>query len=272
MSSKEYNPLQHSVVQAVAGAWSRYECDDFVEALLDYILDEIKRVHWNVYQHQWGPTWHADDVEDPMIDGISFVRFYQDRCDCGGMQPNCKPDCRSIIEHRDWNDARLKWAEVPRSEEEIAEEQQRADEMWGEGTLWSAIATAGREIDMSKLASGDYQVPHPPCTCGAAHDWEEHPCTPECIGQRPNFQHEDVEFRWYKRPGRGMSTNKDWTSDEWRAWFQRCLTTVRSFEGEHFSEENQQRHERLQQEIRAKYPQAFRDGRNDEEDEEKDSL
>lgn len=231
----EYNPLNHSVVQACFGSWSRYQCDDFVEALFDKILEEIKRVHWNVYQHQWGPSWHADEVEDPMIDGISFARFYQDRCDCGGMRPACKPDCRSVAEHHEWNSARLEWAKAPDQDP----------------------AYFGALIDMAKLVSGDYPVPHPPCTCGAAVNWEEHECAPDCIGQRPNFQFEDVEIRWYKYPGRGMSTNKDWTSDEWRAWFDRCLKTIRDFEGDLHSEDGHQRSERLRQSLRERFPHAF---------------
>jgi hypothetical protein len=103
----EYNPLNHSVVQACYGAWSRYECDDFIEALLDSILDRIVTVHWNVYQHQWGPTWHADEVEDPMIDGIGFVRYYQDRCDCGGLAPQHTNGCDVTKLHRAWNSRRL---------------------------------------------------------------------------------------------------------------------------------------------------------------------
>lgn len=215
---KPYNPLDHSIVQATVGAWSQYECDDFVEALFDKVLEEIKRVHWNVFQHTWGPSWHADSVEDPEIPGISFVRYYQDRCDCGGLEPKCQPDCRAVLEHHDWNTARLKWAEVPRSQKEITKEQK--------------AGIFGTPIDFAKLASGEYPVPHPPCTCGAAVNWEEHACSPECIGQRPNFKHEDVEIRWYKYPGRGMSTNKDWNAEEWKQWLRRCLATVRAFEGD----------------------------------------
>ncbi|MCR4374223.1 MAG: hypothetical protein NUW22_05185 [Acidobacteria bacterium] len=126
-----YRPLDHSIVQAISGTWERFKCDDFVQALLDHILDEIKRVHWNVFQHQWSPDWHGDEVEDPQIPRITFVR----------------PDCRHAL---------------------------------------------------------------------------------------PNFQHEDVCFRWYKWPGRGMSTNKNWTAQEWRDWHTRCLTTVRAFDVNHY--------------------------------------
>lgn len=167
--AKEYNPLEHSVVQAfMGGVWCQYSCDDFVEALLSAILAEIKRVHWNIYQHQWGPSWHYDQVEDPCIDGILFTRYY-DGCKCED-EPQHFPECRHV---------------------------------------------------------------------------------------RPNFQHEDVQFRWYKYPGRGMSTNKDWTPEEWRAWFARCLSTIQAFEGEHLSEGNRERQERLRAQLRARYPEVF---------------
>lgn len=167
--SEPYNPLKHSIVQAVSGTWCRYEADDFVGALFSAILDEIDRVHWNVYQHKWSPTWHGDSVDNPEIPGISFTRYY-DGC-----------PCEDEPEHR-----------------------------------------------------------------------------PECRHARPNFQHEDVQFRWYKWPGRGMSTNKDWTADEWRAWFGRCLKTVRAFDAEPSITKAMKRREVLRAEFDLKYPKAQR--------------
>lgn len=163
-----YNPLQHSVVQAVTGTWCEYECDDFIEALFMAILDEMKRVHWNVFQHSWKPSWHGDSIEDPEIPGISFVRYY-DGC-----------PCEDEPEHR-----------------------------------------------------------------------------PECRHAKPNFQHEDVQFRWYKYPGRGMSTNKNWTSDEWRAWLGRCMKTIRAFDTQSLSEADLLRCARLRKSLRERHPEAF---------------
>jgi hypothetical protein len=142
--SEPYNPLNHSVVQASVGTWEQFQVDDYVDALFEAILNEIERIHWNLYQHVWGPTWHADEVENPEIEGISFVRFYADRCDCGG---NADSDC-------------------PKS----------------------------------------------------------------CIGRQPNFEFDGVRFTWYKRPGRGMSTNKDWTPLQWKEWFDKCMNHIREFE------------------------------------------
>lgn len=163
---EHYNPLQHSVVQAITGTWCEYECDDFVEALLMALLEEIKRVHWNVYQHQWGASWHGDEVEDPEIPGIGFTRYY-DGCDCeDGHEPTCRHS-------------------------------------------------------------------------------------------RPNFQYEDVQFRWYKYPGRGMSTNKAWEADEWREWFGRCLGAIRAFDKSHLNEMDDLRCQALHTSLKERFPQAF---------------
>jgi hypothetical protein len=166
----DYNPLDHSVVQAVKGTWCRYDVPDYVEALFDKILGEIGRVHWNVYQHKWGPSWHSDEVEDPEIPGIAFVRYY-DGCAC--------------------------------------------------------------------------------------EDEDESGHRPDCRHSKPNFQHEDVQFRWYKYPGRGMSTNKEWTAEEWVAWFERCLQTVKVFEGDHLDSEARRQTEILRDRFRKVHPKAF---------------
>ncbi len=53
-----------------------------------------------------------------------------------------------------------------------------------------------------------------------------------------NFAFKGVELRWYKNFGRGMTLNKDMTSDEWIEWFDECLKHIRKqdkadiFEGE----------------------------------------
>lgn len=168
--TEEYNPLQHSIVQASVGVWCQYACDPFVDALIDALLDEIQRVHWNIYQHQWGPSWHADEIEDPEIPGIVFTRYY-DGC-----------PCEDEAEHR-----------------------------------------------------------------------------PECRHARPNFQFEDVQVRWYKYPGRGMSTNKDWSAEEWRAWFMRCRDKIHEFDvrPDHDREVEHQRRQRLQADLRSRFPKAF---------------
>lgn len=138
-NAESYNPLNHSIVQAMNGTWEDFAAPDYVDALLSELLSEIRRVHWNLYAHEWGPTWHSDSVEDPEIDGIVFTRYY-DGCAC--------------------------------------------------------------------------------------EDEPEH--APECRHSRPNFAFDGVAFRWYKRPGRGMSTNKNLTPEEWVNWFNKCLAHIQS--------------------------------------------
>ena len=43
----------------------------------------------------------------------------------------------------------------------------------------------------------------------------------------PNFEFQDVRIYWYKYPGRGMSTNKNWTPNRWAKWMIECLDVIR---------------------------------------------
>ena len=49
----------------------------------------------------------------------------------------------------------------------------------------------------------------------------------------PNLRFEDVEVRWYKHIGRGMSLNVEKTEYEWRMWLDRCLVHILGFEREY---------------------------------------
>jgi hypothetical protein len=42
----------------------------------------------------------------------------------------------------------------------------------------------------------------------------------------PNFVFGDVQIRWYKYPGRGMSTNVDWSPLQWVAWFDAAIKAI----------------------------------------------
>ncbi len=48
--------------------------------------------------------------------------------------------------------------------------------------------------------------------------------------EKPNFKFKDVEIRWYKHKGRGMSCNKELTTDEWKDWFNDCLKIIRTYD------------------------------------------
>lgn len=81
------------------------------------------------------------------------------------------------------------------------------------------------ELDLGDAMPGIYwrAYRYEDCDCEGGHE-------SDCIQGTPHFQFEDVEFDWYKYPGRGTSTNKDWNETEWREWFDRCLAHVRSFD------------------------------------------
>lgn len=62
----------------------RFECPEYVTALVKDLLDEISRVFWNREQRVW------DQYEDPKIPGIIFHPYYWgDNEECASL-PNFK--------------------------------------------------------------------------------------------------------------------------------------------------------------------------------------
>lgn len=47
-----------------------YGTPEFVDALIDYLLNEIERVYWNKYQQEWNRE------DDPMLKGVIFNSYY----------------------------------------------------------------------------------------------------------------------------------------------------------------------------------------------------
>lgn len=47
---------------------------------------------------------------------------------------------------------------------------------------------------------------------------------------KPNFVFSDVEIRWYKYTGRGMSCSHELTEKEWVKWFDACIKVIRDYE------------------------------------------
>ncbi len=47
---------------------------------------------------------------------------------------------------------------------------------------------------------------------------------------KPNFVFRDVEIRWYKYTGRGMSCIHDLSPEKWIEWFDACLQAIRDHE------------------------------------------
>jgi hypothetical protein len=50
----------------------------------------------------------------------------------------------------------------------------------------------------------------------------------EVEAEKPNFSFGEVEIRWYKYPGRGMTTNVKWKKPHlWVGWFERFAKELR---------------------------------------------
>lgn len=68
------------------------------------------------------------------------------------------------------------------------------------------------------------------CTCGFAESeaawYESHPHASDCREVLPNFRYGDLEIRWYKYIGRGMSVNREVTREELRRIFRKCRQSL----------------------------------------------
>mgnify|MGYP001558513855 CR=1 FL=1 len=158
--------------------WGEYEASVQVEAFLDYILAEIKRVYWNVNQQEW------DEYEAPKILGIEYRPYYWGECTCG------------------WD-----------TFEKEKLDKRKADNKHKQDCFRSGdnIKPSGFYQECIKEFGGDACYGH----------------KSTCASVLPNFKFEDVEIRWYKHPGRGMSVNKNMSDTEWAEWLNRCIATIR---------------------------------------------
>lgn len=64
--------------------WAKYDCPEFVEALLAHLLNEISRVFWNRYQKEW------NERDNPCIEGIEFRSYYWGGDKKEAKKPNFK--------------------------------------------------------------------------------------------------------------------------------------------------------------------------------------
>jgi len=67
------------------------------------------------------------------------------------------------------------------------------------------------------------------CDCTEAKDFLPQHVAACCEGA-PHFAFEDVDFEWYKYPGRDMTVSREMHTSAWVAWFDRCLKVIRSFD------------------------------------------
>ena len=113
MTTKKYNPLDHSIVQAFMkpDATHEFEVFEYVEALMFHLHRELKRVYWN---------WHQKTLEESdwqlldLPDGMEFRRYYWGDEPELGQLPNFKfRDViinwykyigRGMSTNKDWNE------------------------------------------------------------------------------------------------------------------------------------------------------------------------
>jgi len=213
MSAKEYNPVEHSVVQAFlkADVWNRYEVDrhGFVACLIHGIIDELKRVYWNVKQEKLEDRDDWDFVE---ISGFEYRRYFWGDCDCGAESPVHAKDCRQEVERNAWCSRRMS---------ETCDAPQYTQDGW----------PLGSTIRFDKFDEWEKNNPFPPCTCGASENWKErdhHLST--CSPSLPNMAFGEVRINWYKYPCRGTSCNVDWDEKQWRIWYDALILTLGQWE------------------------------------------
>lgn len=104
-SSRPYNPLDHSVVQALMMpcTYAAFETDDFHNALLQSVLREIERVFWNRNQRQW------DDYEDAGIEGVVTRPYHY--CYCEGDDHD--DDCKGALPNFEFDGVHFHWYKRP---------------------------------------------------------------------------------------------------------------------------------------------------------------
>jgi hypothetical protein len=221
--------FQPTIAQSLYGAeHGTFDMPRFAESMFTGILREWERVFWNIHQKSFDNHRH----EATAIGAVFYRPYVWDTCDCGGEYPNHASDCQHVTGHDAWNDARLKWATIPKDADQIEEEQAGVDKAAATGSdmafMLAAMTAASSRLDMARLCSDEYPVPHPPCTCGAADDWEGHACHEFCISRQPNFgiSGDPVQIRWYKYPGRGMSVNVALDPIGWQAWHDRVFDAL----------------------------------------------
>jgi len=226
MSGKEYNPLEHSLVQAFLkpDACNRFEVErnSFIHCLLKGIVDCLETAYWNVKQQNLEDRESREFLEIP---GFEYRRYYWDDCDCGADSPVHSKDCRQIAEHGEWNDRRLSAISEP-SEWSLMSQDER-DKL----SALEALSKMGSRLHFDRSEDWEKDNPHPPCTCGATETWQprDHHL-PSCSPQQPNMKFGEVVINWYKYLGRGTSTNVDWDEHQWRVWFDAAIQAIGEWE------------------------------------------
>lgn len=230
----EYNPLNHSVVQALQSTWQRFEASQFVAALIREIKAELETAYWNVKQQNFEDRKEREFLEIP---GFAFRDFTYD-CDCGSEAPLHAPDCPALTEFMSWNERRIAWCTVPPKEPTTRAEMEDASARGrGAAFVWENVHRFASELRFEREDEFVKSYPPPPCACGASKRWipgQAHSL--KCAVVLPNMQYGEVAIQWYKHIGRGMSVSVDFSPAAWNAWFDTVLSQIDSWEQRHRSE------------------------------------
>jgi hypothetical protein len=84
---------------------------------------------------------------------------------------------------------------------------------------WSLQATDDKTADAYMHCDCGHEEAYGEWVQGKSH-------TAECREVLPNFRYKDIEIRWYKHIGRGMSANRIFTMDELRDAFTACRQSL----------------------------------------------
>lgn len=194
--------------QAIFGApGGKYECPRYVTSLIQCLLGEIRRVQ---------PEWNEN--EDLNFARIEYHPYCWGDCTCGYAD-----------EEEEWDRNHQHTADCFHTRY-LAEEERQRGKARGNLKEW-------RKVDdyMTQWAkdNGYKDAPYGMavyCTCPYGQEWREWASThwhaPDCKLMQPNFKFGEVEIRWYKHVGRGMSANVDWDEMRWRKWFADCFIAI----------------------------------------------
>lgn len=218
MSAPTFTPEFGQV--AFGAAYGDHDAGDLGEACLSAVLAEIDRVYWNLNQQQWLRG------SDPGIAGITFRPYCWGECDCGRDEREAA-----------WSAAHGHTAVCYQADYRKLREADDARRASGAKTSWAKRDAAHDRA--AKALCEQHGIPwngghgsavH--CDCGYDMAWQEwverNPHAPTCSPTLPNLVYGDVEIRWYKHPGRGVSVQRAVTADEWAAWLTGALATVRA--------------------------------------------
>jgi hypothetical protein len=233
---KEYNSLEHSVVQGLKGdATHRYEVPEYVEALIRHLKRELDTVYWNWEQQR------LDDRYDWQLifSGFEYRRYYWGDCDCGADSAVHATECRMLSEHEEWNRRRIEAISDPSqwdlmSEEareakiqEIKDKSQRDGGDIGFALMMLFVEHGSSNIHFDRSEQWEKDNPHPPCSCGAENEWKPRDYhLASCSPGLPNIKFGSVTVNWYKHIGRGMSTNAALSPAEWVEWFNEAIKVI----------------------------------------------